>query len=62
MVLFGCSTPKILRPEEDHWKVVSPAYVTGFMEGEAVLGIGAEDEIEDCQRIGAYEVRTILLC
>jgi hypothetical protein len=46
-VLFGCSTPKILRPEEDHWKV-SPAYVTGFMEGEAVLGIGAEDEIEDC--------------
>jgi hypothetical protein len=62
MVLFGCSTPKILRPEEDHRKVVSPAYVTRFMEGEAVLGIGAEDEIEDCQRIGAYEVRTILLC
>lgn len=61
-VLFGCSTPMILRPEEDHWKVVSPAYVIGFMEGEAVLGIGAEDEIEDGQRIGAYEVRTILLC
>ena len=61
-VLFGCSTSMILRPEEDHWKVVSPAYVTGFMEGEAVLGIGAEDEIEDGQRIGTYEVRTILLC
>ena len=60
-VLFGCSTPMILRPEEDHWKVVSLAYVTGFMEGEAVLGIGAGDEIEDGQRIGAYEVRTILL-
>ena len=52
----------ILRPEEDHWKVVSPAYVTGFMEGEAVLGISAEDEIEDGQRIGAYKVRTFLLC
>jgi len=35
-VVFGCSTPLIIRPREEKFVIVSEAYVQGFMNGEAL--------------------------
>jgi hypothetical protein len=36
-VLFGCTTPMVLRPTADkRYEVVGEAYVHGFMEGKAM--------------------------
>lgn len=35
-ILFGCSTPLIIRPKGDKCEVVGEGYVQGFMDGEAL--------------------------
>lgn len=35
-ILFGCSTPIVIRPHGEHFKVVGEAYVQGLMEGEGM--------------------------
>lgn len=37
-IVYGCSTPLIIRPKGDKFEVVGEAYVQGFMDGEA-LGV-----------------------
>ncbi|KAI0811405.1 HET-domain-containing protein [Xylaria sp. FL0064] len=38
-VILGCNTPMILRPDQTgHHRVVGDCYLSGFMDGEAVLG------------------------
>jgi hypothetical protein len=34
-IVFGCSTPLIIRPREERFVVVGEAYVQGYMNGEA---------------------------
>lgn len=36
-ILFGCSTPLVIRPAGDKFEVVGEAYVQGFMDGEALV-------------------------
>jgi hypothetical protein len=35
-ILFGCSTPIVIRPHGEYFKVVGEAYVQGLMDGEAM--------------------------
>ncbi|GAB1316392.1 hypothetical protein MFIFM68171_06602 [Madurella fahalii] len=35
-ILFGCSTPLVIRPRDDKFEVVGEGYVQGFMDGEAL--------------------------
>ncbi|KAH6714494.1 hypothetical protein BKA61DRAFT_673814 [Leptodontidium sp. MPI-SDFR-AT-0119] len=35
-ILLGCSTPVVIRPNGDYFKVIGEAYVQGIMEGEAM--------------------------
>ncbi|KXX80953.1 Heterokaryon incompatibility protein 6, OR allele [Madurella mycetomatis] len=35
-ILFGCSTPLVIRPRGDKFEVVGEGYVQGFMDGEAL--------------------------
>ncbi|MAD87405.1 MAG: hypothetical protein CL912_30980 [Deltaproteobacteria bacterium] len=35
-IIFGCSTPLVIRPVGDKFMVVGEAYVQGFMDGEAL--------------------------
>jgi hypothetical protein len=35
-VLFGCSTPIVIRPYGNYFQVLGEAYVQGIMDGEAV--------------------------
>jgi hypothetical protein len=35
-VLFGCSTPIVIRPHGPHFQVLGEAYVQGLMDGEAM--------------------------
>ena len=35
-IFYGCSCPILLRPYGERFKIVSPCYVQGVMEGEAV--------------------------
>lgn len=35
-ILFGCSTPIVIRPHESHFQVLGESYVQGLMEGEAM--------------------------
>ncbi|OCK95603.1 HET-domain-containing protein [Cenococcum geophilum 1.58] len=44
-VVFGCSTPIIIRPHGEHFQVVGEAYVQGIMDGEAMVSL----ESGDCQ-------------
>jgi hypothetical protein len=39
-VLLGCKVPVILRPVGDKFKIIGDAYVNGFMNGEALNGVG----------------------
>jgi hypothetical protein len=36
-IVFGCSTPLVIRPVGDKFEVVGEAYVQGFMDGEALV-------------------------
>lgn len=47
-IVFGCSTPLVIRPKENQFEVVGEAYVQGFMDGEAL----------DLLRSGACERQT----
>jgi len=58
-ILFGCSMPVVLRQEGDHYIFVTPVSMSGFMKGEAVEGI--PDDVQDGDRYGDYELRTIEL-
>jgi hypothetical protein len=51
-IIFGCSTPLVIRPKGDKFEVVGEAYVQGFMDGEA-LGL-----LES----GACEVQIFTFC
>jgi hypothetical protein len=44
-ILFGCSTPMVLRPVGSHHQLIGEAYVHGIMSGE-----GTEDYLRDRQR------------
>jgi hypothetical protein len=35
MVLSGSNVPFVLRPVEDHYRLIGPCYVHGIMGGEA---------------------------
>jgi hypothetical protein len=35
-IIFGCSTPIVLRPFHGYYKVVGEGYLHGFMDGEAL--------------------------
>ena len=35
-IIFGCSTPIVLRPFHGYYKVVGEGYLQGFMDGEAL--------------------------
>lgn len=43
-ILFGCPTPMILRRTTSVFLVVSPAYVSGIMNGEAMEGVVTPDD------------------
>lgn len=36
VILFGCSTPIVIRPRGSRFQVIGEAYVQGFMDGEAL--------------------------
>lgn len=35
-IIFGCSTPLVLRPNGNKYVIVGEAYVEGFMDGEGI--------------------------
>ena len=41
-IIFGCSTPIILRRKENAFQLVGEAYIHGIMNGEALKGIGSQ--------------------
>ena len=45
VVLFGCSTPILLRPEgrRNKYKYVGDVYIDGYMHGEALAQMKAGD-------------------
>ena len=51
-ILFGCSTPIVVRPKGSHFQVLGEAYVHGMMEGEAM------DFLED----GRAQHQTFTFC
>ena len=51
-IIFGCSTPIVLRPHGELHQVVGEGYIQGFMEGESLKHLGN----------GEYEVRDFKLC
>jgi hypothetical protein len=46
-VLFGCSTPVLLRMVGEHYVFLGEAYLHGFMDGEAVDGLERGDFKEE---------------
>jgi hypothetical protein len=42
-VLLGCRFPVVLRREEDHYVLVGEAFIDGFMDGEAIVGLREEE-------------------
>jgi hypothetical protein len=50
-VLFGGSTPYILRKCEEYHRLMAPCYLHGFMDGEAIAG----------WRVGKYKVQAVTL-
>ena len=35
-IVFGCSTPLVIRPQNGLFQVMGEAYIQGFMDGEAM--------------------------
>lgn len=60
-VLFGCAYPVILRPVGGEYRVVSPMYIRGLMDGEVVEGLTNMDA--DAHTFGSrsYPISTIQL-
>ncbi|KAF2273044.1 uncharacterized protein EI97DRAFT_436470 [Westerdykella ornata] len=51
-ILFGCSTPMVLRRTVSHFLVVSPAYIPDIMNGEAMEGVATpDDRVGDWSRV-----------
>jgi hypothetical protein len=51
-IVYGCSTPLVIRPKEDKFEVVGEAYVQGFMDGEALGLVNS----------GASRLQTFIFC
>ncbi|KAI5459249.1 heterokaryon incompatibility protein-domain-containing protein [Mariannaea sp. PMI_226] len=51
-IVFGCSTPLVIRPKDANYEVLGEAYVEGVMDGEAVAMLEA----------GEYVRRTLTFC
>ncbi|KAF4457822.1 Heterokaryon incompatibility protein 6, OR allele [Fusarium austroafricanum] len=51
-IVFGCSTPLIIRPQGERFILVGEAYVQGFMNGESLRLINGCD----------FELRSFLFC
>ncbi|KAH6884265.1 heterokaryon incompatibility protein-domain-containing protein [Thelonectria olida] len=51
-IVFGCSTPLVIRPKNECFEVLGEAYVEGVMDGEAV----------DMLEAGGFERRTLTFC
>jgi hypothetical protein len=43
-ILFGCATPMVLRRTVSYFLVVSPAYISGIMDGEAMGKVTTPDD------------------
>ena len=52
VIVFGCSTPLVIRPKKDQFEVVGEAYVEGFMDGEALAILES----------GACKTQTFIFC
>jgi len=50
-ILFGCSTPMVLRPFGSHYRLIGEAYVYGIMDGE-----GTEDYLSRRQRAELFRL------
>jgi len=51
-ILFGCSTPVLIRPLGQQFQVLGEAYVQGMMEGEAL----------ELLEVGRYKVQKFTFC
>jgi hypothetical protein len=51
-ILFGCSTPIIIRPSGPHFQVLGDAYVHGLMDGEAM----------DMLQAGTFKTQQFTFC
>jgi hypothetical protein len=51
-IIYGYSTPLVIRPYEDKFQVVGEAHVEGFMDGEAVGLLHRDD----------YQTKTFSFC
>ena len=40
-ILFGCSTPMVIRPRGRRFQVIGEAYIQGLMDGEAITFLRA---------------------
>jgi hypothetical protein len=51
-IIFGCSTPIVIRPQGNHFLVLGEAYVQGLMDGEALKSL----------KSGQCDVQDFLFC
>lgn len=47
VVLLGCKFPVVLREVGGHWVLIGEAYVDGYMDGEAVVGLQEGGFVEE---------------
>jgi hypothetical protein len=43
VIIFGCSTPIVIRPRGEYYEVVGEAYAQGLMDGEAMMFLESGD-------------------
>jgi hypothetical protein len=58
-IIFGCSTPMLLRPSQDGFLVVGDVYLDGFMDGKAVEG--TKEPLNHGDRYGNFLIQNISL-
>jgi hypothetical protein len=51
-IIYGCSTPLVIRPCGGQFQIVGEAYVEGFMDGEAVGHLHSSD----------FQIKTFSFC
>ncbi|KAF2640327.1 HET-domain-containing protein [Massarina eburnea CBS 473.64] len=51
-IVFGCSTPVVIRPRGPHFQVLGEAFVQGLMDGEAMEGL----------ELGKFHSQSFVLC
>jgi len=44
-ILYGCNVPVILRPQNQHFKMIGECFLHGFMDGEAFLMMNPAPEM-----------------